>query len=1403
MDEITLQDLGRYKLKALLGRTGAGALYRAWDASRERWVAVQHVAVGNGHGDARERQRREVRIAGELGHPAIVEVFDVLERDGGDWIVMELVQGSDLATLLHDGPLDARLAAEYGGQIASGLAAAHRGGVVHRHLETTNVLIQSAAGSHGKAKILGFGLTGGPRDTDPEEPAKSPRALSPEQALGAEVDARTDLFALGVLLYELLTARSPFDADSLDEAVRRVTTHVPPSVDRLDSRIPVELSELVDQLLEKDPERRPRDAAQVARRLESLAANSRRPRLGSQEALVTPSSNAEADAAALSVEAQVKTLLISDLVGSTRLVGTLGDLAAAEFFQRHDRLARDLLAKHGGLEIDKTDGFLMVFDHSWDAVSYALAYHEALQELSRTSEVPLASRVGIHLGEVILVRNPPVDVARGAKPLEVEGLAKPTTARLTSLAVGSQTLLTRAAYDAARRASLGNGDGFQWLAHGSYRFKGIEEDLEVFEVGVPGVALLAAPRGSEKAWRVEMLPSGVTGEKIGSTEHVPVVLRRWPQPELPEQPYPVLLPYDHPQLLAGREQEIERVRMRLQMPVTILGLGAPSGVGKSSFLLGGLIPALRAATTPVSIDRCPHEPGVAGRLLGDLLEGSESIDDEDWRGFFKRLAEVERLAGEGPLLVLDQFEDVLRPGHDAARARLGVLLAATAQRRPGIEAPLCRWLLSYRNEYHGEILTWLEDVLLEANASGLEGIEALPHDLSGPERFQSVVLTPLATPLAGEDALAGAARVFQEAIEKPLAYYDWQFAPGHAERLARSFAEARLASPRAPLAPELQVVLAHLLSQAAPDGTLLVPEDPGDLVEEALADHLRRALESAFPAGAGAAEARRARALLALRQLATETGQRGQGVKIADLARAIGRDGEQILERLAMPLTRLIVLVESADGLRYVLSHDRMAEVVVRMVEEEGRSGKLMVDAGLLGLGRFVALKTALRKSQPEVATRIPHRHYRRIETHSEALLWDDERSTWWRECQDRYRANRRRNRIRAAGVMILLALLSVGTWSWVRSRQARQALLESLARGEPSVALQALDRLAQASEVEPRELLDRLRQRDPPMDVLERGLGGLPAAERRALILRTVEVALPWVRETPEDPMLVANLLWALDYDSRQDPDYVRAAGTLRDRVLEPLRRLRPRPVVLDGDPDWIEVPAGRFVMGSPEGVGDADEHPQRELAISGFRIQRHEVTSAEYRRLRPDHEGEDDLPANRISWYDAFTYAAWLGGRLPTEAEWEYAAGAGCPYSYCTRDAQEATFDDVAWTVRNSTDPKTGEIQRSPVMRLEPNPWGIYDMLGNLWEWTNDWYAAYPAASAPAASAPAAGGATGIQRDPLGPITAADFKRSCRGGSFEVVAYKTRVTYRDWTTPGGHHEEMGFRVVLPASDQ
>ncbi|MFZ1222728.1 MAG: adenylate/guanylate cyclase domain-containing protein, partial [Dokdonella sp.] len=138
----------------------------------------------------------------------------------------------------------------------------------------------------------------------------------------------------------------------------------------------------------------------------------------------------------------LRSLVLCDLVDSTALVERLGDREAAELIRKHDRLARTLADRHGGQEIDKTDGFLMMFERPLSAVAFALDYQRGLRQLNAAEKTSLAARVGIHVGEVVIWDNSSEDIAKGAKPVEVEGLVKPVTSRLMNLALPGQILLS-------------------------------------------------------------------------------------------------------------------------------------------------------------------------------------------------------------------------------------------------------------------------------------------------------------------------------------------------------------------------------------------------------------------------------------------------------------------------------------------------------------------------------------------------------------------------------------------------------------------------------------------------------------------------------------------------------------------------------------------------------------------------------------------------------------------------------------------------------------------------------------------------------------------------------------------------------------------------------------------------
>lgn len=219
-----------------------------------------------------------------------------------------------------------------------------------------------------------------------------------------------------------------------------------------------------------------------------------------------------------------RVLVLTDIVDSTKLVSELGDVRAGAVNARVDRITRDLLAARDGLEIDKTDGFLLLFEAGPAALGFAVDLHDALDALSQEEGIRLAMRVGVHAAVVGIRENPPADVARGAKPIEVEGLAKPLAARVMSLAIGNQTLCTEAV---GRTVDHPDAGSLRWADHGRWRLKGVTHPIPLAEVGRPTLAPLRPPPDSEKAWRAlagPLAPQRETLRKMSANRGVRAVV---------------------------------------------------------------------------------------------------------------------------------------------------------------------------------------------------------------------------------------------------------------------------------------------------------------------------------------------------------------------------------------------------------------------------------------------------------------------------------------------------------------------------------------------------------------------------------------------------------------------------------------------------------------------------------------------------------------------------------------------------------------------------------------------------------------------------------------------------------------------------------------------------------------
>lgn len=453
----------RYRIVDLLGRGGMGEVYRADDLKLGQQVALKLLP------EAMEEDPRavelilnEVRIARKISHPNVCRVHDVVEIQGRHLITMEYIDGENLARSLRrlGRPPEAK-ARDLALQICLGLAAAHEQGVLHRDLKPANLMVDS----HGRAKITDFGIavlaehlpkTG--------KRAGTPAYMAPEQLTGEGVSVRSDLYSLGLVLYELFTGERALGlgASGPPDAPSKWVEGLSRSVDRV-----------IFQCLEDDPVKRPASALKIAMTLRD--------------------SDAQPEGAVLKA------------IVDCRLASTSPpeDDTAEPWMTRFQGIARELLQEHEGYEVEPREGvagLLLVMDRPVSAVRYALALHKALGESDTPESPALAAQVGIHLGEVMEWEGSELD---GRNPLRrsVTGPSLDVVSGLAKLATEGQSLLSRAIFDLARQTPATGFEDARWMAHGSYEIDGLEEPLEIFEVGREGFAPLALPEETPIARR--------------------------------------------------------------------------------------------------------------------------------------------------------------------------------------------------------------------------------------------------------------------------------------------------------------------------------------------------------------------------------------------------------------------------------------------------------------------------------------------------------------------------------------------------------------------------------------------------------------------------------------------------------------------------------------------------------------------------------------------------------------------------------------------------------------------------------------------------------------------------------------------------------------------------------------
>jgi len=267
---------GKYQIEDKLGEGGMATVYRARHTLVDRTVAIKIINPQMaGNKSLKERFRREAKNTAAVSHPNIVEILDNGETaDGSSYLVMELLDGATLDRHIEAGAIPAPRTAALGLQIAQGLARAHDFDVIHRDLKPENIFVANLPGDRFQVKLLDFGIARSLHDsrlTSQGEIFGTPQYMAPERVSTIDAGAEADLYALGIILFEMVTGRLPFEADDLPSFFLAHIQQMPPPPSRIVPSCPRRLEELILALLEKDPAKRPVDAHQVIKELAALA----------------------------------------------------------------------------------------------------------------------------------------------------------------------------------------------------------------------------------------------------------------------------------------------------------------------------------------------------------------------------------------------------------------------------------------------------------------------------------------------------------------------------------------------------------------------------------------------------------------------------------------------------------------------------------------------------------------------------------------------------------------------------------------------------------------------------------------------------------------------------------------------------------------------------------------------------------------------------------------------------------------------------------------------------------------------------------------------------------------------------------------------------------------------------
>lgn len=320
-----LTQLGRYRIIAELGRGAMGVVYKAEDPLLNRIVAVKTILMSSDADERAEYEARfyqEAKAAGGLNHPNIVTIHDMGREGDVAFMSMELIDGVDLRELMKSGPLPLALAFDIAEQVADGLAFAHEHGVVHRDIKPANIMI--VRGRH--AKIMDFGIAKvrlSDVKTQTGAMLGSPKYMSPEQLNGERADHRSDIFSLGVMVYEMLTGTVPFSAAELGQLMYQISTAPAPPPSSVNAALPTMADLILAKALEKLPEQRYQDARELVADLRSCRAQIDDPAAALPSAVDAPLSIDIGLEATAAIDVAAKTQSRADTTKTQKLGATI------------------------------------------------------------------------------------------------------------------------------------------------------------------------------------------------------------------------------------------------------------------------------------------------------------------------------------------------------------------------------------------------------------------------------------------------------------------------------------------------------------------------------------------------------------------------------------------------------------------------------------------------------------------------------------------------------------------------------------------------------------------------------------------------------------------------------------------------------------------------------------------------------------------------------------------------------------------------------------------------------------------------------------------------------------------------------------------------------------------------